>query len=1246
MQATNDTIQKKVTQFLVDAAADLFKIRDMNIDTDIEQYGFDSIGNTQYANKINEYYNIDVMPTVFFEFEEPTIRVIVQYLCEKYPNELKDFYNIKEPEKVDTEAGHHKNEITQKENTQSVRNLWQTADENPAHYVPVMKKNALTAGSRFIHQENREEKEKKENADRVSRFIHTEKVECCEAEPVAIIGMQGCFPQSENLEEFWTNLADGKQVISEIPSDRYDWKQYEDTTLRWGGFMNEVDKFDAEFFGISAGDAKVMDPQHRLFIQTAWGAFEDAGYRPSDLSGTKTGVFVGIRSKDYQELMNQTKGIGFNLFALSGGEPFMLCNRLSSMLNLHGPSEAIDTTCSSSLVAVHKAVESIQLGTSEMAVAGGVNVILTPHAHMAFSSAGLLSKTGKCNVFDKDADGTIRSEGVGAVVLKSLSAARRDGDHIYALIKASSQNHKGKSASLTAPNAKAEADLIMDVFHKANVDPSTVNYIEAHSTGTKLGDPVEIEGLKKAFKELYQEYGITSGERTCAISSLKANMGHLDTASGIAALIKVVLSLKENQILGVKDFKELNPYIDLNNTPFYINKHNRSWERTGEGVPRRAGISAFGYGGVNAHVMIEEYMEEEGDPERTKAQGKDVVFVLSAKKGQQLNEQAELLYKALEEKKYTDADLPNIAYTLQTGREVFEERLAFTAASIQEAKEKLLHFIQGKEDSVYRGRRQKENDVIKIFQQDAGMKEIVKSWIENGDYQKLLNVWVNGYQIDWNLSYDKEKVRKVSLPSYPFEKKRYWLDMDEENNCADRAGKEIVQAVCQETKSEKKKNLPQHSVENVIRKALSKLLCVEENEIKSNLELKSSGADSIILTQLLHQLQNLNPNLDFEMLFSCDTVNDIVKAVMSMEDTEKPLPVEQKKSAVKRESAEIQMLVKEQEMLEKLKEETDEIIMNNPFPELIHLNRLSTERPIFWFHGGFGGVEVYRIVASALNRPFYGIQAKGYLTEEFPILGMEEMCAYYVEIIKSVQKEGPYDLGGLSMGGLIAYEVARQLQGMGERVSSIVMLETIYEDYDMKEVWDTVRMDNMKKERMLRAANLLLGFDSAVQLDLVSKDDIDTKVSDSEFLEQLIAISCKKAKAKSKEVFRKSIIQLERLLHTLDISSSIYGIPDLPRPEEIDCYYFCNRQGGLFAEDGTKEFFQIVDTGYVFNYWEFSKKWRKKLPKLKTIRIETPSHFTILAEPGSQKTITEFCNRLYAGLPMSPQFLDQYLLKE
>jgi thioesterase domain-containing protein len=310
-------------------------------------------------------------------------------------------------------------------------------------------------------------------------------------------------------------------------------------------------------------------------------------------------------------------------------------------------------------------------------------------------------------------------------------------------------------------------------------------------------------------------------------------------------------------------------------------------------------------------------------------------------------------------------------------------------------------------------------------------------------------------------------------------------------------------------------------------------------------------------------------------------------------------------------------------------------VLPTQYPELIRLNKSSDKRPVFWFHGGFGGVEVYRIVAKNLERPFYGIQARGYMTDNYPILGLEEMAAYYIKMIKSVQKEGSYDLGGLSMGGLISYEVTRQLQELGDKANSVVMLETLYEDEQMKETWDQIPRKDFKKERMLRAVNLMLGFNSAVELDLISQSELDIRVLDDEFLEQLIALSIKKGNSKSESSLRNSIQQLEGLLHTLDISSSIYGIPSLPRPEEVNCYYFCNKNVALFTAEGSQKFFQIVDTGHVFDFYECSKRWKEKIPQLVAIEIETPSHFTIFAEPESQKIITEFCDHLYSDEPIT-----------
>ncbi|MEE0930290.1 MAG: beta-ketoacyl synthase N-terminal-like domain-containing protein, partial [Acutalibacteraceae bacterium] len=806
VQINNEVILENVKRFLMDTASALLKIRNVDIDKEMEQYGFDSISYTDFANKINEYYKIDLMPTVLFEFEEPTIRSLAAYLCDKYASQLHSFYE-KEQEVEEVAPVSIENDEIVKTNKTVKYFEKQSYSKEPEI------ENSFNVTSRFVHTEKK---------DTVSRFIHPEKKEIAsnnssvdrEYEPIAIIGMQGAFPQSENLDEFWTNLRDGKQLVTEIPEDRFDWKEFDDPALRWGCFMKDIDKFDADFFGIAKQDAEAMDPQHRLFLQAAWSAIEDAGYKPSDLSGTKTGVFVGIGTRDYSEMMDKYE-VEENPYFLSGRSPFMLCNRLSSILNLSGPCEAIDTACSSSLVAVHKAVESIHIGSSEMAIVGGVNVILTPSIHIAFSAAGMLSKTGECRVFDKDADGTVRSEGVGAIILKPLSAAVRDGDNIYALIKATSQNHKGKSASLTSPKANAEADLIMDVFHKAKVDPSTVNYIEAHSTGAKLGDPVEITGLKKAFEELYKESGITPVSQSCAIGSLKANVGHLETASGIGALLKVVLSLQQNQILGVSNFKELNPYIDLTGSPFYINQENRTWDRVSEDIPRRAGISAFGYGGVNAHIMVEEYMGEEIQTTVKVTKNHPAVILLSARNKERLKEQAKLLYNAIDEKQFADSDLANIAYTLQIGRESFEERLAFTAVTINDLKETLSKFINDENASVYVGSVHKKNDIVTMIEQD---EEIINSWVVNREYSKLLKLWISGCKIDWGMLYKDEKVKRISLPSYPFEKNRYWLNFGKENTLkqSKKKNKEKFESKQTVKKTAKKKKVSKKIVKKIV----------------------------------------------------------------------------------------------------------------------------------------------------------------------------------------------------------------------------------------------------------------------------------------------------------------------------------------------------------------------------------------------------------------------------------------------
>ncbi|MEM5672093.1 polyketide synthase [Bacillus cereus] len=319
----------------------------------------------------------------------------------------------------------------------------------------------------------------------------------------------------------------------------------------------------------------------------------------SELSGSKTGVYVGVSNLDYGDLLVDHK---LDALGMTGNNHAMIANKVSYFFNFTGPSEPVDTLCSSSLVSIHRAVEDIQNGMCDMAIAGGVNVILSPKLYITYSNAGMLSSDGKCKTFDKNANGFVRGEGVGAILLKPLRKALEDNDNIYAVIKGSATNHGGRAKSLTSPNPIAQADVIKAAWGKSGIDPSTVTYIETHGTGTALGDPVEVNGLKLAFKELYNDWGKRfESLPICGLGSCKTNIGHLESAAGIAGVLKILLALKYKTIPGNLHLEEINPYVDLKDSPYYIVEKTQPWEQlkdiAGDNIPRRAGISSFGAGG-------------------------------------------------------------------------------------------------------------------------------------------------------------------------------------------------------------------------------------------------------------------------------------------------------------------------------------------------------------------------------------------------------------------------------------------------------------------------------------------------------------------------------------------------------------------------------------------------------------------------------------------------------------------------
>jgi acyl transferase domain-containing protein/NAD(P)-dependent dehydrogenase (short-subunit alcohol dehydrogenase family)/acyl carrier protein len=612
-------------------------------------------------------------------------------------------------------------------------------------------------------------------------------------EDIAIIGLSGRYPGADDLHEFWENLKDGKDSVSEIPPERWDHSKYFDpekgkpgkSYSKWGGFLKNVDVFDPLFFNISPREAKMIDPQERLILQCAYEALEDAGYTRASVAGhggveieRNVGVFIGVMYEEYQLFGAQSHASG-QPFALSGS-PSSIANRVSYFCNFHGPSLAVDTMCSSSLTAIHLACQSLNQGECAVAVAGGVNLSIHPNKYIGLAQALFVSSRGRCESFGEGGEGYVPSEGVGTVLLKPLAKAVADRDHIYGVLKATAINHGGKNNGYSVPNPVAQGNVIARALRKSGLPARALSYIEAHGTGTKLGDPVEVAGLIKAFS------AFTDDRQFCAIGSVKSNIGHCESAAGIAGLTKILLQLENGQLAPSLHAETLNSNIDFGESPFIVQRELGEWKRPVVHAnslmteyPRIAGLSSFGAGGSNAHFIIEEYVEARGDVESSERQGSDtVVVVLSAKSAGQRIEQAARLLEAVARKRFKDKDLVNIAYTLQVGREAMEYRMAFTAASIDELERKLRGFVGGdlEGEEVFLGDMRQSKGNTSMFAGDEELATVVDHWFQRGKYRQLMEAWTNGVDVNWQAFYREAVPQRISLPTYPFAKEHYWID--------------------------------------------------------------------------------------------------------------------------------------------------------------------------------------------------------------------------------------------------------------------------------------------------------------------------------------------------------------------------------------------------------------------------------------------------------------------------------------
>ncbi|EJQ37438.1 hypothetical protein IEE_05224 [Bacillus cereus BAG5X1-1] len=833
-------------------------------------------------------------------------------------------------------------------------------------------------------------------------------------ENIAIIGMAGRFPGAGNLFEFWDNLKKGKDCISEIPKGRWDWHSLEKLKSpsgkelsRWGGFLDNPDCFDPQFFRISPREAEVMDPQERIFLETCWEAIEDAGYTPKTLvtpSGPNrrrnVGVYVGVMHKDYTLIGAEAVSRGKVLpLSLNYGS---IANRVSYFCNFHGPSMAIDTLCSSSLTAVHLALESIRNGGCEVALAGGVNLSLHPNKYMTYGLADMHSSDGYCHTFGKDGDGYVSAEGVGTVLLKPLHKAIQDGDQIYGVIKGGSINHVGTVSGITVPSPVAQAELIVESLEKAKVDPRTISYVEAHGTGTSLGDPIEIQGLVKAFRQY------TGDNQFCSIGSVKSNIGHAESAAGISGLIKVALQLHHKTLVSSLHAKEINPYIDFEQSPFYVQQETREWKQPSmikEGqelsYPRRAGLSSFGAAGSNAHIILEEYIPKEQAVEIPTI--KPVIVPLSAKNKERLKNYVKNLYEFLtgssleKNHKYdskerqknlhrilqkeirkilaeimhveeevlevehewneyglepiqiakvmeliqeqftiqTDVEefnqsssissvvdyiiknhlkeienlnfllsnsetqhqketeglkksllnreicLTDLAYTLQVGREAMEERIVFLVKDIEELIVKLKAYIEdtGAISDFWEGNIKHNKETIE-FLTDQDSLELIHKWIEKENTKKIANLWVKGYSMDWELFYKEKRHQRISLPTYPFAKERYWITEVSENNIFEPIENiKIKINDFSDLSNENKDDFFSNMVDYII-KVLSNTLKLDPSKLDSNTSFDELGLDSIMITHISKTLESTFRQIPATIFFTYKNIHSLTQYFM------------------------------------------------------------------------------------------------------------------------------------------------------------------------------------------------------------------------------------------------------------------------------------------------------------------------------------------------------------------------------
>jgi acyl transferase domain-containing protein/acyl carrier protein len=685
----------------------------------LTELGFDSMTLTRLARRVSAHYAIELSPAVFFS--HPTVHQVAAYLLNHHEARMRDVYRDRDmpspPEPLTRPA--------------------------PAIAMPTQAAQARHAAM---------------------------------DEPIAIVGMSGRFPQARNVDELWRILVEGRDVVTEIPLDRFDWRPHFGEERReglptmaskWLGVMPGIDEFDPLFFEISPRDAATMDPRQRLLLQEAWHALEDAGYGDAQLAQDRIGMFVGVEQGDYQ-LLAGAKG------SLTGNHDGILASRLSYALDLHGPAMAINSSCSSGLVAAHQACVSLRAGDCDAAIAAAVNLVLTPHPYIGMSAARMLSTDGRCFAFDRRANGMVPAEAVVALVFKRLSDARSADDVVHAVIAASGINYDGKTQGITAPNGSAQAALIRQTLARAGAVPADVDYVVTHGTGTRLGDPVEVAALDEVFNDGHTSPG------HCALTSTKSNLGHSFAASGLVSLVSLVLAMRHETIPASVHCEEPSDYVDWSRSAFRVNRENTPWPRRAD--RRRLGaVSAFGMSGTNAHMLV-----QDGDPAGGIVAVHAPAFLLAVSAAtalaltQRLGGLASML--RADTSSWTTARLAALSHTLLRHRRHFAHRCAIVVEDRQQALS-LLEAAQAGSRSHAVARGSVPGDFVERASLQSYAATVAATLVsqvsDRAAYRESLatlgDLYCQGYNVVWDEPVGARRPQRLPLPAYPFSRQRYWL---------------------------------------------------------------------------------------------------------------------------------------------------------------------------------------------------------------------------------------------------------------------------------------------------------------------------------------------------------------------------------------------------------------------------------------------------------------------------------------